>query len=474
MSKGILKSFFSSGLQAIAVQVLGVLFIGLVAKVLPKEEFGIIQAANAIAMLVTTLLSFGMEQVVVRRIAASSTSDWAASAFLFHNFIGSAVALLVTIVLANIFNNPQDILYYMPLFFGAQAVIFLVTPLKQFLNAKHIFTPYGIIAFASNLCKLILAALFIYNNSLDVITTGYILLACALIELIALLIYVHRKTAFKFSFRISAYKKLIRESMPQYLSAVFDSSLSRLDIILLGFIGASFADTADYGIAYRAYEVARLPIVIVAPIILNIFARALSGNNRISDSKREEIKQLYTFEMFGAMLIPIVLNILWSPLLNIFFDNKYGSSNEVQFMLLSACIPLHFFINLMWTIGFSAKKYKRIATITMLSAVFNLLLNVVLIKYFGGIGAASAYLATTILQCTLYYVMVNKSLLNLSLKPLLEFLLIGMASYTACYFIPVHFIIKLFMTVAIYCSICILTGRIDINHIRNLKTRFAR
>ena len=92
MNKSILKSFFSSGLQAVAVQVLGVLFIVIVAKVLPKEEFGIIQTVNVIAMFITTLLSFGMEQVVVRRIAASSTSDWAASAFLFHNLIGSVLA----------------------------------------------------------------------------------------------------------------------------------------------------------------------------------------------------------------------------------------------------------------------------------------------------------------------------------------------------------------------------------------------
>lgn len=474
MSKGILKSFFSSGLQAVAVQVLGVLFIGLVAKKLPKEEFGIIQAANAIAMLITTLLSFGMEQVVVRRIAASATSDWAASAFLFHNFIGSLVALLATIVLATIFNNPAEVLYYLPLFFGAQAIIFLVTPLKQFLNAKHIFTPYGIIALSSNICKMVLAAVFIYNNTLDVMTTGYILLSCAFMELIALLIYVRSKTTFKFSFRLSAYGKLIKESMPQYLSAVFDSSLSRLDIILLGFIGASFADTADYGIAYRAYEVARLPIVIIAPIILNIFARALVGNNKIAGDTRDEIEQLYKIEMFGAMLIPITLNILWSPLLNLFFDNKYGSANEVEFMLLSICIPLHFFINLMWTIGFSAKKYKRIATITMLSAIINLVLNVVLIKYFGGVGAASAYLFTTVFQCAMYYILVSKSLLNLPLRTLVEFLLIGIASYIICHFMGGHFILRLVIALVVYTGLCLLTRRISIQEIKNLKSRLAK
>ena len=221
------------------------------------------------------------------------------------------------------------------------------------------FTPYGVVAVGSNLCKIILAILLIKTERLSVTTTGIVLLVCAAIELVSLLIYISTKTDFKMSFRFSAYKKLIKESMPQYLSAVFDSSLSRIDIILIGFIGASFAATADYSIAYRAYEIARLPIVIIAPIILNIFARALASGNRIKQDTQHQINYLYTTEIFLAMLIPLVLNILWSPLLDMFFDNKYGSSNETMFLILSVCIPMHFFINLMWTICFSAKKYKE-------------------------------------------------------------------------------------------------------------------
>lgn len=474
MRKGILKSFFSSGLQAVAVQVLGVLFIAIVAKVLPKEEFGIIQTANATAMFITTLIGFGMEQVVVRRIAASSSSDWAAAAFLFHNFIGSVIAMSITILLAYIFNNPEDVLYYLPLFFAAQAVIFLVTPLKQFLNAKHIFTPYGVIAVVSNIIKIILAIVLISSQLLNIINSGYVLLFCAVLELISLLIYVRTKTNFKLSFKFKAYKKLLKESMPQYLSSIFDSSLSRLDIILLGLIGTSFAATADYGIAYRAYEVARLPIVIIAPIILNIFARALSNGNKINDTTKNEITQLYRIEMFMAMLIPLILNILWSPVLNIFFNDKYGSSNSVEFLLLSICIPLHFFINLMWTISFSARKYKKIATVTMLSAVVNLLLNVLLIKYYGGVGAATAYLLTTLLQATLYYSMVRRNLMAISLLPFIRFFIIVAISYSATYFIPMHFTLRLITAIIIYVGISFGCGQIKLSDIKNLKAQLRK
>lgn len=469
MNKSILKSFFSSGLQAVAVQVLGVLFIVIVAKMLPKEEFGIIQTVNVIAMFITTLLSFGMEQVVVRRIAASSSSDWAASAFLIHNLIGSVLAFVLTVLAAYAYPDPDGAVRYLPLFFAAQGVIFLVTPIKQFLNAKHIFTPYGVVAVISNFCKIALAILLIKTQKLSINTTGIVLLICSALELVSLLVYVHTKTDFKIKFRFSAYKKLIKESMPQYLSAVFDSSLSRLDIILLGFIGASYAATADYSIAYRAYEIARLPIVIIAPIILNVFARALASGNRIGEDTQQQINYLYTAEIFLAMLIPLALNILWSPLLDVFFNNKYGSSNESMFLILSICIPLHFFINLMWTICFSARKYKKIATVTMLSAVLNLLLNIILIKYLGGIGAAVAYLVTTLFQAGAYYLVVNKHLMDIPLFTLFRFLGVAALTFIGIGFIDIPVFFKLIIAISGYVGICLFTGWISVDHFKNMK-----
>ena len=120
MKKNILKSFFSSGLQAIAVQVFGLMFMLLSSFVLSKEDFGVINWANATAMLITALLSFGMEQVVMRRIAVSDKSDWAAAAFLVHNFIGSVLSLLL-ICLMGALGNSSAALQYLPMFFAAQA-----------------------------------------------------------------------------------------------------------------------------------------------------------------------------------------------------------------------------------------------------------------------------------------------------------------------------------------------------------------
>ena len=469
MKKNILKSFFSSGLQAVAVQVLGVVFIAIVAKVLPKEQFGIISWANAVAMFITTALSFGMEQVVVRRIAASDRSGWAAAAFLFHNLVGSVLALAVIIVLSKTVASSDEAMQFLPLFFAAQAILFLVTPLKQFLNAKHMFTPYGVVAVVSNLCKIVLAFVLIGESSLSVANVAYILIACSLIELVALLIYVSAKTSFSFKFRFSAYKKLLKESMPQYMAVIFDSSLSRLDIILLGIIGGGFVATGEYTFAYRAYEMARLPIVIVAPIILNVFAPMLSSGNRLDGAKQSRVNELYTIQMFLAMMIPLLLNLVWSPLFDWMFDEKYGTINSTEFLILSICVPLHFFMNLMWTLSFTAKKYKLIATVTMLTATTNLVLNLVLIPKYGGLGAAVAYLITTVFQACAYYIVVNKHIMTVALSILFKFMAIATIVYISVLFIPVHVALKIIIAPACYILLAFATASVKKQHIVSFK-----
>lgn len=418
---------------------------------LSTEDFGIIQWANATAMFITTILSLGMEQVVARRIAAAKGSDWAAAAFLLHNLVGSLLALGL-VFLSQMFVS-DDKMKYLPLFFAAQAIIFLVTPLKQFLNAKHMFTPYGLVSVISNSCKIILAIILIKAGGFNIEVVGYILLSCATLEFIALLTYVWTRTSFRMKFRFSAYKRLVRESMPQYMAVIFDSSLSRLDIILLGVIGTTVA-MGEYGFAYRAFEVARLPIVIIAPIILNIFAKMFVNGNRLSEEKLLQIRQLYTTEIFVAMLIPLSLNILWAPLFDDFFHGKYGSSNAVEFMLLSVCIPISFFINLMWTLSFSARKYKNITTITVLSAIVNLILNVILIPVYGGIGAAVAYLLTTIFQAFMYNRIVKKEIIELPLNILFRFLLIAGLVYFTVQLLHLNIIAKLLLAAALYSAIC--------------------
>lgn len=426
---------------------------------------------NAKAMFIITFLSLGMEQIVIRRIASSKTSDWAAAAFLLHtvfsSFITIAVLYIISLTVTQ-WHGARILLW----FFTAQALVFMGTPLKQFLNAKERFAPYGIIAIISNLGKVLFAWILLTRQLLDIQGVIWILIGCSIFEFVTLLIYTLTKTTFSFKFRLSAYFKLVKESRAQFISVIFDSGLSRIDWILLSIISSN-ATTGDYSFAYRAFELARLPIIIIAPLILPRFSRILSSAGRLNEERRAQLNSLLAFEMFVAVLIPLLLNIIWSPFIGYVFDGKYGPSNALEFGILSACIPLHFLINLFWTLCFSAKKYRQVSTVTIAVAVINLALNVILIPIYGGIGAAISFLITSLVQVFLYYRLLHSEITDINIIPLPAFLICGLLSFFTAHFLSDNIFLQMLTAVILYVTLSLLTGILNKNKLRTLKALFS-
>ncbi|MEO3406176.1 lipid II flippase MurJ [Mucilaginibacter sp. CAU 1740] len=460
---------FSSGLQALAVQVLGSVFFYLISVYLSKDSFGAISWMNALSIFITTILGFGLEQVVVRRIAASGRSDWAAAAFLFHSVTAFFTALLVLLLLSTWGND--SVYKILPWFFVAQGLLFIGIPLKQYLNAKEKFTPYGIIAIITNSARIAAAVWLMKTNRLEVNTIVTVMICTAVAELLALLIYIISKTQFSFKVRFQAYKKLLKEASAQYISVIFDMSLSRMDWLLLGFM-ASKAVLADYSFAYRAYELSRLPMLIIAPVILPRLARFMAG--KMNAEFEERVNSFNRVELFLAMLITLILNILWTPLVGLITGGKYGATNATEFLILSACIPLQFFINLLWSVSFGAKKYKTVSTITVSCAIANIALNLVAIPLLGGVGSALAFLATNLLQAILYYRLVNKRVMAIGLSSFAFFMLTALAAWFVTGLLNIHFMLRLLLAIAFYIVVALLSKQINKKHIEHSKQFLAR
>ncbi|WP_448701615.1 oligosaccharide flippase family protein [Mucilaginibacter sp. AW1-3] len=460
----LLVRVLSSGMQALAVQVLGSLFFYLISVYISKNDFGIISWMNAVCLLLTTFLGFGLEQVVVRRVAASTRSDWAGMAFFVHSITGFAVTLLLLLLLRNV----AGMAHYLPWFFAAQGLVYIAVPLKQFLNAKEKFTPYGVIALASNLCKIAAVCVLLQAGWLDINSVIIILIVSAMFELVCLFVYVISKTTFNFKFRFKAYTKLLKEASAQYISVIFDISLSRMDWILLGLLTTNVV-LADYSFAYRAFELARLPMLVIGPLILPRLARLMGTNDRLVEESREQINSFATVEMFFAVMIPLMLNILWVPVVGLITHGKYGDTNALQFLLLSVCMPLQLLINLLWSVSFSAKKYKQVSTITIVCAVLNIVLNLVLIPQLSGLGAAAAFLLTTVLQGILYYSLVRKTMMSISIKPILWCIVSAAVIYFLVSRLPLNCVFQLLIAISAYVAVGIISRQISKQHLVNFK-----
>ena len=387
----------------------------------------------------------------MRRVALNNTSDWAASAYFLHTAIGSIVSFIVMTGVLLIIGSDRMTLRMLPWVFAMQCFIFMATPFRQYLNAKEKFATYGLVSFVSNLIKI-----------------GVVLYLAPLYKL-----DVRAKFDLSFSFKFSAYKKLIKESSAQYMAVLFDSSLSRMDWILLGLISAQMA-LADYSFAYRAYEMMRLPIMIIGPVILPRFARMLSTGSHISYEKRHEIQQFLKIEIVFAAFIILVLNLLWVPIVGSFTADKYGESNQLIFMLLSLCLPLHFAINLFWTLVFSAKKYRYITIATVITAVLNIVFNLALIPFLGGVGGAAAYVAATLVQAIVYSYFVRRKVMRCDLSPLVIVIVITAGAYFAAVLLTQNIFLQIVIAVSIFSGLIIVLKQLGKEQLNILRSYLQR
>jgi O-antigen/teichoic acid export membrane protein len=133
-----------------------------------------------------------------------------------------------------------------------------------------------------------------------------------------------------------------------------------------------------------------------------------------------------------------------------FTAGTYGTSTQVIFMLLSLCLPLHFTINLFWTLIFSAKKYRYITIATVITASSNIVLNLILIPMLGGVGAAVAYLAATVIQAFVYSYFVQRKVMRANMFPLLIVTGITAVAYFAAVMITENVVLRLVIAVAIF------------------------
>jgi len=465
VKNSLFSKLFSSGIQAVAVQVLGGIFFILISLYLPKTHSGSIAWANTVALILVMVLSFGLDQIVTRRIASSGRSDWAAPAYLFHAGILSIVTFGILLLSVCLWGSKMMLgMQLTPWMFLVQALIFTAGPLKFFLNAKQNFTPYAIIAILSNVVKLSAGVILLLIKKLTIFTALTTLISCAALELVSLLIYVISTRQFSFSFKWIAYVKLLKEALPQYISVLFDSSLARADLFLLGIISTDII-TSEYNLAYRAYEISKLPLTVISPLLLAKYARLLATSDALDEHTYNNTKNLYRLESYFAMLIPLVLNILWAPVLDNLFDKKFGTVNSMEFMILSVCIPLHFIINLLWTLAFSARKYRQISTIVGASAIINIVLNLALIPVWGGVGAALAFLITTIFQLIGYYNLTAKHLATFSLMPFLIFAAMGTISYFVTKLTGINIWLQVILSVVLYTAMAVVTGQLRKEHI---------
>eukprot|EP01037_Dinobryon_pediforme_P007089 gene7089-7153_t len=222
------------------------------------------------------------------------------------------------------YSNPEvvyDIKFRAYLGIG-KLMIYFSTPFKQVANGLERFKVLAYMSIGSNVVRCTGLVLLFLLHYLCLTGVIIVFISGDLMELLCclMLFKISIKTAWRIKWDGAGYFSLLRESFPQTGVVLITSALSRFDWIFIGFT-LSAIKLAEYSFAYKIFEIATLPLLAIAPILIPRFTKLA--------------------EMIVAALVALILNVCWVPVIAEITADKYGSVNgRLNAILISFIITL--------------------------------------------------------------------------------------------------------------------------------------
>jgi len=466
----LIRDISANTMQTGITQVAGLVFFYLSSRYLNKDEFGDFNWSSALGATLIAILSLGLDLIFVKRIASGRDVIETSGIHLSHTLLSAALicsAICSLQFFIPTINQQHPVLFYTVVYL---AISNIANSFKLCLNGLEAYRKLANLALISNVTKFVLLLILFLIGKFTVYTLLVVYGLGALLEFFVGYKMVQTSIAAnpRPLFRKMEYKYFILESLPQLGVVLFDSALARIDWILLGIIGTSTlgltaaAMTAEYSFVYKVFEVSKLPLLIIAPVLLTRFAKLLGEDKQLTERHQEEISVLFRLENFILLLMPLFFISVWSPLIDTFTDGKYGQVNEAKYWVLALCIPMHGLINFLWTSAFVQGQLKRIMFITISASLVNLLANLFLIPLYGGMGAALAFLGSTAIQLGLYLFFTGTAALRMDYRPAAYLCLFALSALFLTAFLSPPVWLRPVIVLTIYCVLAMVTKTVNL------------
>jgi O-antigen/teichoic acid export membrane protein len=465
----LIKDISANTLQIAIIQFFSLAVFYFTSRFLPKNDFGELNWSTAVAATIIALASLGLDVVLIKRVASGQNALVYSGVHFFHTIVVAIVLGFFTLLLRLFFPSFE---IHHPLFFLVFVNLSLLNignSFKLSLTGLEAYKSLAKLAFISNTFKMLLILLLYVEGKFTIYSVVYIYLFTTAIEFILGYYFLKKKlsTQIKPVLNLYHYKNFIFESLPQLGVVFFDSALARLDWILLGIISTA-SITADYSFAYRMYESSKLPIFVIAPILLTRFSKLFVDPTQMNSSRKNDILIFFKLELFLVTIIPVVLICVWTPLIDYISDGKYGAVNALTYTILAACVPLQCITNFLWSLGFVQGQLKSIMFITIGTALLNLLINLILIPYAGSNGAAIAFLISTLVQTLLYARYMSQSEIKLDKKACVLALVNAIVAVVAAKILTNNVIFAGSIAVTVLTVLAVLTKQINYYQIKKI------
>jgi len=373
-----------------AVQMLVALFVGVwVIRYLGPEKYGILSYAVAFVALFGVVASLGMESIAIREFVKKPKKKERILGTLFVlKFFAGIVAFILSLVTVFFVKSGDTLIFWLTSII-ALGFIFQVSDVFDFWFQSQVKSKYSAyvrsgVNIATGLLKIIL---ILMGASLTAFAWAlFFISAATFFGMVTAFFFVNRKLP-KIKIDWCIAKEVLHDSWPLILSGIAVTIYMKIDQIMIG----NMLDNKLLGNYSAVVNLSEIWYFIPVVISGSVFPAILYAKKRSGGLYLKRLQILYDFMVWSSILFAIPISIFSKSIVNFLYGAQYSLAAPVLVVYVWAGVSV--------SIGVASSKFliaENLTRITfyksIIGAVANIILNLMLIPIFGIIGSAVATL----------------------------------------------------------------------------------
>ncbi|MBR2648191.1 MAG: flippase [Sediminibacterium sp.] len=386
MSNKIVRSIFSLSVSQILKYGVNVFISVWIVRYLGVEKFGNFSYILSLTGIISTFSGLGIQAIITKKlIEFKQQRELILGTSMAIVGVAGVIAFLVQNILVVIIHSNDIELIKMSLI---SSIIFLIEFVKFFTYVYESETKSFVVARLNNISLItstIAKVVVIYFN-----LGAYLIVATYSLEVIilgALLVYSYKRDyGITKEFKVNKLlaKSILSDSLPFFFSGLMIGVYMKVDQIMIrNYLGSR--ESGIFAVAVRLTE-----IWYFLPLVLQTsFFPKLHESRDNKNEFRKNLDLLYSIMLFFSFVVIISYLIFSKFIVNFLYGQEFDKASEV--------LRISVFALLFVSIGVARNSYmiskglNRLYLIcTILGAIFNILLNAILLPVIGIMGSAIA------------------------------------------------------------------------------------
>jgi PST family polysaccharide transporter len=358
-----------------------------VARYLGVQQYGVFNYALAFVSLFSPIFTLGLDDVVVRHIVLQSSNKEEILGTTFWLKLLGGIASVLLAVSTMFFLGEHETLKIWLVAILAMAGIFRAADTIELWFQSQVQSKYTVIAKNTAFLLNTIIKIALILTKAPLLAFAWVTLAEFAMSAIGLLIVYQAKGSSLWLWRwsFSAAKTLLKESLPLIFSGFAILIFMKIDQVMLG----QMIGNNEVGIYSAAVKVSEIWYFIPGAIVSSVAPSIYAAKEKSESLYYQRIGQLLSLMACISFAIGLPMTFLSDKIIMVMFGSGYIEAGAI--LAVHIWTSLFVFMGLATSPWFIAEGLNHVSLgKTLFGAILNIILNLLLIPKYAGLGAAIA------------------------------------------------------------------------------------